>query len=136
MALRKFLLIPQLMWYGARAPRDQGEAWDRFWAGIERTGAGGEVLWDAASQEELDGVLARVLAHMDKSLPLVDVGCGNGRFSRLLAAHFPRCWGSTFLPTRSRGRRRSRAASRTSRTASSTRARPAWAAGSRTSSAR
>jgi tRNA/tmRNA/rRNA uracil-C5-methylase (TrmA/RlmC/RlmD family) len=51
------------------------------------------VLWDAANQEELDGVVARVLAHMDQSLPLVDVGCGNGRFSRLLAAHFPKVLG-------------------------------------------
>jgi SAM-dependent methyltransferase len=93
MALRKFLLLPQLIWYGARAPRDQGRAWDKFWAGIARTGPGGEVLWDAASAEELDGVRARLLGRMDRSLPLVDVGCGNGRFSRLLAAHFPRVLG-------------------------------------------
>src|SRR5690349_21260148 len=93
MALRKLLLIPQLVWYGARAPRDQGKAWDRFWAGIARTGPGGEVLWDAAGKEELDGVLARSLARFDRSLPVVDVGCGNGRFSRLFAAHFPKVLG-------------------------------------------
>jgi SAM-dependent methyltransferase len=99
MALRKFLLIPQLLWYGLRAPRDQGKAWDRFWAGIRRTGAGGEVLWDAASRAELDEVLARVSARMDKSLPVVDAGCGNGRFSRLLAAHFPRVVGIDISPS-------------------------------------
>jgi SAM-dependent methyltransferase len=92
-ALRKYLLIPQLAWYGVRAPRHQGKAWNRFWAGIRRTGAGGEVLWDAASKEELDSVLDRALARMDTNLPVVDVGCGNGRFSRLLAARFPRVLG-------------------------------------------
>lgn len=98
MALRKLLLLPQLIWYGARAPRDQAQAWDRYWAGIQRTGPGGEVLWDAASKEELDDVRARVLAHMDTSLPMVDLGCGNGRFSRLFAAHFPKVVGIDVSP--------------------------------------
>jgi 2-polyprenyl-3-methyl-5-hydroxy-6-metoxy-1,4-benzoquinol methylase len=93
MGLRKLLLLPRLIWLGMRAPRDQREVWDRFWSGIQRTGAGGEVLWDAASQAELDAVLARVLPRMDRSLPVVDAGCGNGRFSRALAAHFPRVVG-------------------------------------------
>ena len=93
MGLGKLLILPQLIWYGARAPRDQGQAWDRYWSGIARTGAGGEVLWDAASAEELDGVRARVLARMAPGRPVVDIGCGNGRFSRLLAAHFPRVLG-------------------------------------------
>lgn len=93
MPLRKYLLIPQLMWYGARSPRDQGLAWDRFWASIRRTGLDGDVLWDAASADELDQVRARALAHMVTDLPVVDVGCGNGRFSRLLAGSFPRVLG-------------------------------------------
>lgn len=93
MGIQKFLVIPQLVWYGMRAPREAGKAWDRYWSGIQRTGAGGDVLWDAASQDELDRVLARILARMDTTLPMVDVGCGNGRFSRLLAAHFPRVLG-------------------------------------------
>jgi SAM-dependent methyltransferase len=93
MGLGKFLLLPQLIWYGVRAPRDQTRAWDRFWAGIARTGPGGEVLWDAASAEELEGVRARVIERMAPGLPVVDVGCGNGRFSRLLAAHFPKVLG-------------------------------------------
>ena len=88
MQLRKYLLIPQLIWYGARAPRDQTLAWDRFWATIRRTGPDGEVLWDAASADELNGVRDHALAHMATDLPVVDVGCGNGRFSRLLAGGF------------------------------------------------
>ncbi len=89
MPLSRYLLIPQLMWYGARSPRDQGLAWDRFWSSIRRTGPDGDVLWDAASADELDRVRARALAHMVTALPVVDVGCGNGRFSRLLAGSFP-----------------------------------------------
>lgn len=98
MNLRKFLLIPQLTWYGMRAPRQQDRAWDRYWSGIRRTGARGDVLWDAASQAELDGVRARVLARMDTRLPMVDVGCGNGRFSRLFAEHVPRVLGVDISP--------------------------------------
>lgn len=89
----KYLLIPQLVWYGVRSPRDQGLAWDRFWAGIQRTGADGEVIWDAASTEELDRVRAHALEHMARDLPVVDIGCGNGRFSRLLAGSFPKVLG-------------------------------------------
>jgi SAM-dependent methyltransferase len=76
-----------------RSPRDQGLAWDRFWASIRRTGPDGEVIWDAASADELDGVRAHALAHMATDLPVVDVGCGNGRFSRLLAGSFPQVLG-------------------------------------------
>jgi SAM-dependent methyltransferase len=91
--LYKYLLIPQLIWYGVRSPRDQALAWDRFWASIQRTGADGEVIWDAASTEELDRVRAHALEHMARDLPIVDIGCGNGRFSRLLAGSFPKVLG-------------------------------------------
>jgi SAM-dependent methyltransferase len=98
MSWRKLTVIPQLIWYGLRAPRDQAKAWERYWGGIRRTGLDGEVLWDAASQVELDAVQARMRAHFDPSLPLVDVGCGNGRFTRTLAAVFPRALGIDFSP--------------------------------------
>src|SRR5437868_3324124 len=93
MSWRKFLLIPQLTWYGLRAPRDQEKAWDRFWGHVRRTGLEGDVLWDAASEAEQRLILERVLAHLDRSLPVVDMGCGNGRYSRVLARHFPRVLG-------------------------------------------
>ena len=40
-------LIPKLAWYGARAPRDETVAWDRYWSSVRQTGQGGDVLWDA-----------------------------------------------------------------------------------------
>ncbi len=98
MSWRKFTVIPQLMWYGLRAPRDQAKAWDRFWSGIHKTGPDGEVLWDAASQIELNTVTERIKSHFDLSLPLIDIGCGNGRFTRALAAHFPKAVGVDFSP--------------------------------------
>ena len=98
MDIRKFLVLPQLIWYGMRAPRESARAWERYWSGIRRTGAGGDVLWDAASADEHERVLARILARMDTSLPMVDVGCGNGRFSRLFAAHVPRVLGVDISP--------------------------------------
>src|SRR5579864_9450555 len=93
MALRKLLLIPQLTYYLVRAPRDQKKAWDRFWGKVTRTGPSGHVLWDAGSDDELATLTTCVLDRMDKSLPVVDIGCGNGRFSRFFARHFPRVLG-------------------------------------------
>jgi len=98
MSWRKLTIIPQLIWYGMRAPRNQATAWNNYWDGIRKTGPDGEVLWDAASAVEIDAVLGRVNAHFDASLPLIDVGCGNGRFTRALAARFPRALGVDFSP--------------------------------------
>jgi SAM-dependent methyltransferase len=89
MSWQKYLLLPQLIWHGIRAPRDEATAWDRYWGEVERTGAGGEVLWDAGSETEFLQSLDRLLAYMDKALPIIDVGCGNGRHARALAQHFP-----------------------------------------------
>jgi SAM-dependent methyltransferase len=98
MSWREFLLIPQLTWYGLRAPRDQKKAWDRFWGDVQKTGLEGDVLWDAASEAEQRLILERVLSHLERSLPVVDVGCGNGRYSRVLARHFPRVLGIDASP--------------------------------------
>ncbi|MDI1446596.1 class I SAM-dependent methyltransferase [Polyangium sp. 6x1] len=93
MSFQKYLLLPQLLSYAARAPRDPAKAWDRFWSGIRRTGNGGEVLWDTEDIREIEEVMNRVAAHFAPDLPVIDIGCGNGRFTRLLAARFPRVVG-------------------------------------------
>lgn len=93
MSWQKFLLVPKLMWHGIRARADDATAWDRYWGGIQRTGAEGEVLWDAGSQNEISGSLERLLPRMNDALPIVDVGCGNGRHTRVLAQHFPSALG-------------------------------------------
>ncbi|MFC8038841.1 class I SAM-dependent methyltransferase [Paenarthrobacter sp. NPDC057355] len=87
-ALRKYLLIPRLIRLSSAAPKDPRTAWDQYWGNVRSTGATGDVLWDSGSDHELNGYLPK-LGHMDPSLPIVDVGCGNGSFTRLLAEHFP-----------------------------------------------
>ncbi|HEX8705065.1 MAG TPA: class I SAM-dependent methyltransferase, partial [Myxococcaceae bacterium] len=93
MSWQKYLLVPKLMWHGIRARADDATAWNRYWGGIQRTGAEGEVLWDAGSQNEIASSLERLLPRMDSGLPIVDVGCGNGRHTRTLASHFPKALG-------------------------------------------
>lgn len=85
MAWRRYLLIPRLVLSSLGAPRDQARAWDRFWSGVRRTGADGDVLWDVEHQEEIARTARRLRAHADLSLPMVDLGCGNGRRTALLA---------------------------------------------------
>jgi SAM-dependent methyltransferase len=85
MGWRKYLLIPQLTWYTLGAPRNQQRAWERYWSRARATGPGGDVLWDAGQPEEVEAVAARLRAHADPTLPMVDVGCGNGRWARALA---------------------------------------------------
>ncbi|WGM19563.1 class I SAM-dependent methyltransferase [Paenarthrobacter sp. OM7] len=91
-AFRKYLLIPRLIRLSSAAPKDPRTAWDRFWGDIRSTGATGDVLWDSGSDHELNGYLPQ-MAQLDPSLPVVDVGCGNGSFTRLLAKHFPHALG-------------------------------------------
>ncbi|WP_053685791.1 class I SAM-dependent methyltransferase [Streptomyces sp. IGB124] len=74
---------------GTAQERDTGDAWERYWAGIQRTGRGGDVIWDADSGEEFQWLLDQAQRHFRPDLPLIDLGCGNGRYSRELAPHYP-----------------------------------------------
>ncbi|GGL14141.1 non-ribosomal peptide synthetase [Planomonospora parontospora] len=77
-----------------RETRDTGEAWEQFWAGVGRTGSGGDVLWDPDSDSELAAWVGVAVQRMDRALPVVDIGCGNGRFTRAFAEHFPAAIGT------------------------------------------
>ena len=87
--LRRFLVLPRVIWYSARAPRDREQAWNTYWSGIGRGGPHGDVLWDAATDRELNRCRDQALSHLDGDLPVVDVACGNGTQTVLLADHFP-----------------------------------------------
>ena len=93
MSFKKYLLLPQLLSYAVRAPRDPAKAWDRFWSGVRRTGPSGDVLWDPEDPREFEEVQKHVGAFFAPDLPVLDIGCGNGRFTRMLAAHFPKVVG-------------------------------------------
>ncbi|SNQ52017.1 conserved hypothetical protein [Frankia canadensis] len=84
---------PEIAVPAQAAERDTADAWERYWAGIERTGRGGDVIWDADSGEEFAWLLGQARRHFPPNLPVIDLGCGNGRYSRELAAHFPHVTG-------------------------------------------
>lgn len=86
---RRLLLLPSAARFGAQAPRDARDGWGRFWRAVGSTGDGGDVLWDSSNPGESEQHLPIVLQHLDRSMPVIDIGCGNGRQSRLLAEHFP-----------------------------------------------
>lgn len=90
---RRLLLVPHVARLSRWAPGDVGTRWDRYWADVSATGDGGDVLWDSSRPGEADRYVALLAARADPARPVVDVGCGNGRFTRALAARFPRTVG-------------------------------------------
>ena len=81
-------MIPKLARLSRSAPKDRRLAWDKYWAGIKSTGPGGEVLWDSGRDHEFMGYREVLLRYLDPDLPVVDVGCGHGSFTRALAGTF------------------------------------------------
>jgi SAM-dependent methyltransferase len=98
MKLRRLLLVPQVVRLAAQAPRGVDGRWDNYWATVEHTGDDGDVLWDSSTSDEAEQYLGLLAAHADPGLPIVDVGCGNGRFTRALAARFPAATGLDLSP--------------------------------------
>jgi 2-polyprenyl-3-methyl-5-hydroxy-6-metoxy-1,4-benzoquinol methylase len=78
-------------------PADQELAavWERWWAGMGD--APGVIVWDA-SAGDLQADLPRFAAAFDPALPVIDIGCGNGRQTRFLAQHFPTVVGTDISP--------------------------------------
>jgi SAM-dependent methyltransferase len=81
------------------SPREYRRQWDSYWQTIHATGPGGAVLWDSLPEKASAEDLRRFAAHLDRGLPLIDVGCGNGRQSRFLARHFQRVIGVDVSPS-------------------------------------
>lgn len=91
--LRMYLLVPRLVRLSSGAPKDHHVAWDLYWSKVGATGARGDVLWDSGSDQEMAGYVERIRLHLDAGLPVVDIGCGNGTFTRWLAQRFPHAVG-------------------------------------------
>lgn len=60
--------------------------WENYWKSL--SGAPGEVLWDVPPEQAAALDLAVFVDHVDPSLPMIDIGCGNGTQTRFLAEHF------------------------------------------------
>ncbi|WP_077488078.1 class I SAM-dependent methyltransferase [Sinomonas mesophila] len=80
-------LLPKVMRLASHAPRNPGEAWERYWNTVGTEDA--EILWDSGRHDEGRPYEELVLRHLDTRLPVVDVGCGNGTWTRWLAERFP-----------------------------------------------
>jgi len=92
------LLLLHVIRLALRAPRDVSTRWDRYWAEVQQTGDDGDVLWDASSSHETQRYLDLLTDHADMTLPIVDLGCGNGRFTRQLASRFAHAIGVDLSP--------------------------------------
>ncbi|ONK16000.1 methyltransferase domain-containing protein [Streptomyces sp. MP131-18] len=68
-----------------------GPAWDACWSTLPA--APGAALWDSSPQLTAARHLPLFRDHADPLLPLVDIGCGNGRQTQWLAPHFRRVIG-------------------------------------------
>jgi SAM-dependent methyltransferase len=96
-SLRLYTQLALIRWK-AGSPRDYRRTWDSFWSSVQRTGEGGQVLWDSLPEQAAASDLLRFKAHLDDSLPLLDLGCGNGRQTRHLARSFRRVIGVDVSP--------------------------------------
>ncbi len=77
----------------SKSTRDYSGQWNSYWSTVHQTGVGGQVLWDNVPQRAAEEDLARFGQYMDKDLPILDLGSGNGRQSRFLAQHFKKVVG-------------------------------------------
>ena len=98
MTWRRYLLVPRLLLTSLAAPRSPRRAWERYWSGVDRTGPGGQVLWDTDEPAEFERTAAHLREHADLSLPMVDLGCGSGRQAHALTALAPRVVGLDGAP--------------------------------------
>ncbi|MFF2012154.1 methyltransferase domain-containing protein [Streptomyces sp. NPDC058195] len=67
------------------------EAWEGYWTATSDTP--GEAIWDADPSVTAVPDSERLLPYADPTLPVVDLGCGNGTQTRCLATRFVRAIG-------------------------------------------
>ena len=71
-------------------------SWENYWSTL--SGTPGEVFWDADPVHAAQQDLERFQRDADPQLPLIDLGCGNGRQTRFLADHFFKVIGIEISP--------------------------------------
>lgn len=73
--------------------------WEDYWKSIQKTGLEGQVFWDTDAENASSEDLERFRSYMDRDLPILDLGCGNGRQTRFLAQYFSRAIGVDVSPS-------------------------------------
>lgn len=66
-------------------------AWESYWQ--KTSDEPGDAIWDAGAELTAVPHTELLLPHADASLPVVDLGCGNGTQTRYLATRFARAVG-------------------------------------------
>jgi SAM-dependent methyltransferase len=99
--LKSLRLLSHVLYFRLKYgnPGEVERHWENYWRSIERTGRDGQVLWDSEPESASAEDLCRFQPHMERTLPLLDLGCGNGRQTRFLARHFPRVIGTDVAPS-------------------------------------
>ncbi len=98
-AVRRAMLVPRVAWLGLQTPKDAAIGWSRYWSRVRSTGLAGDVLWDSDEGREFDTYGPMLTEHLDTALPIIDIGCGNGRFTRQLSTLFPSVVGVDVAPS-------------------------------------
>ncbi|HEX3126124.1 MAG TPA: class I SAM-dependent methyltransferase [Thermoanaerobaculia bacterium] len=80
-------------------PREYDRHWEKFWKTVDKTGQDGHVVWDARVEIAAAEDLPRFQSYMDRTVPILDLGCGNGRQSRYLANYFDTVIGADVAPS-------------------------------------
>ncbi|KOG90607.1 class I SAM-dependent methyltransferase [Streptomyces varsoviensis] len=70
---------------------DREALWDTYWADLPEQS--GEAFWDSDPAHNAVRHLPMLRPHFDPALPVMDLGCGNGTQSPVLAEHFERVIG-------------------------------------------
>ncbi|WP_427129579.1 methyltransferase [Pseudarthrobacter sp. S9] len=93
-------LVARVAALSLHRPRRPDRRWDDFWRGVSEGSLGEPIIWDApgAGNEEVRHHLQAMAGLMDTSLPVVDLGCGNGAISRRLTEIFPSVLGVDVAP--------------------------------------
>jgi trans-aconitate methyltransferase len=76
---------------------DNASAWESYWSTTALKSA--PILWNCEPTFAAAIDLPRFLDLMDRDLPLIDFGCGDGNQTRFLANHFPRVMGVDVSPS-------------------------------------
>ena len=94
-------LVARVAALSVHRPSRPDRRWDAFWRGVSLGSLSEPIIWDAApcaGNEEIRHHLQAMANAMDTSLPLIDLGCGNGAITRALTAIFPLVLGVDVSP--------------------------------------